>query len=167
MIIKKYTRDFSRRQFIKGLGLAGASMGVLSPLWSVLAEDGDHTRAYPEELLSLDAYTGGKVSDTGTITANNVDMVKEPRSNTIFAGERVDCVYVMPQTTDIYRLNPHDYLEATFRNSGQATFDADGNETKDGKPWIGGTPFQTRRMERKYLPTRPCLEVAMMHHSTP
>ena len=67
MHIKKYTSDFSRRQFVKTLGVAGASMGVLSPLWSVLAEDGDHTRAYPEELLSLDAYTGGKISDTGTI----------------------------------------------------------------------------------------------------
>ena len=52
-------------------------MGVLSPLWSVLAEDGDHTRAYPEELLSLDAYTGGKISDTGTIDANNIGFVKD------------------------------------------------------------------------------------------
>ena len=31
----------------------------------------------PNEELLLDAYTGGKVSDTGTITANNVDMVKD------------------------------------------------------------------------------------------
>lgn len=144
MIIKKFTRDYSRRQFIKSLGVAGASMGVLSPLWSVLAEDGDHTRAYPEELLSLDAYTGGKISDTGTITANNVDMVKDLLDPIQYlqVKELGRVLNVMPQTSDIYRLNPYDYLEATFRNSGQATFDADGNvKTKDGKPWIGGTPF--------------------------
>ena len=131
MLIKKFTRDYSRRKFIKSLGVAGASMGVLSPLWSVLAEDGDHTRAYPEELLSLDAYTGGKVSDTGTIDANNVDLVRvllDPIQY-LQVKELGRILNVMPQTTDLYRLNPHDYLEATFRNSGMATFDSDGNVT--------------------------------------
>ena len=88
MILKKFTRDYTRRKFIKNLGIAGVSMGVLSPLWSVLAEDGDHTRAYPEELLSLDAYTGGKISDTGTIDANNVDFVRD-LLNPISSGQRV------------------------------------------------------------------------------
>ena len=60
-----------------GLGVSGATLGVLSPLWTVLAEDGDHSRAYPEELLSLDAYTNGKIGDSGKITADNVDLVRD------------------------------------------------------------------------------------------
>ena len=73
----------------------------------------------------------------------------------------------MPQTTDLYRLNPHDYLEATFRNSGMATFDSDGNvTTKDGKPGLAARRFQTQRMELKYLLMRHCLGVGMMHPST-
>ena len=48
----------------------------------------------------------------------------------------------MPQTRDLYRLNPHDYIEATLRNAGRARFDATGNVvTEAGKPWIGGNPF--------------------------
>jgi len=144
MIVKKFTREFSRRQFMKSLGATGASMGVLLPLWDVLAEDGDHTRAYPEELLSLDAYTGGKITDNDTIDANNVDLVKDLLDPIQYLQikDLGRVLQTMPQTRDIYRLNPYDYLEATFKNSGQAIFDADGNvRTKDGQPWIGGTPF--------------------------
>ena len=68
MRVKKYTRGFSRRQFIKTLGVAGASTGVLSPLWSVLAEDGDHTRAYPEELLFSMLILVGKYPILGLST---------------------------------------------------------------------------------------------------
>ena len=50
--------------------------------------------------------------------------------------------FIQKTTTDIEKMFPHEYLQATIRNQGQAIFDADGNvTTKDGKPWIGGHPF--------------------------
>ena len=40
------------------------------------------------------------------------------------------------------KLSPWEYLEASFKNRGQAKFDDKGNVvTLDGKPWIGGMPF--------------------------
>ena len=161
----KITRDFQTVVYQKSR-LRAHLWGYCRHLVGV-SEDGDHTRAYPEELLSLDAYTGGKVSDTGTIDANNVDFVKDLLDPIQYlqVKELGRILQVMPQTTDLYRLNPHDYLEATFRNSGMATFDSDGNvTTKDGKPWIGGTPhFQIQKTGLKYLLTQRSLGVAMMH----
>src|SRR3546814_20697179 len=47
-----------------------------------------------------------------------------------------------PTTTDIMKLSPWEYLEATLRNRGKAQFDKVGNVVVEGgKPWIGGNPF--------------------------
>ncbi|MDC6657904.1 DUF1329 domain-containing protein, partial [Leclercia adecarboxylata] len=49
---------------------------------------------------------------------------------------------IVPTTTDVSKLFPHAYLDATLRNTGKSKLDADGNVwTTDGKPWIGGLPF--------------------------
>ena len=65
MHIRKYDFDYSRRHFLEktAKGIGGA--GVLTPLWPTLCEAGDVNKAYPEELLSIEAYTKGviKVGD--------------------------------------------------------------------------------------------------------
>lgn len=49
-------------------------------------------------------------------------------------------------TTDVMRLSPRPYMEATFRNRGQAHFDSSMNVvTSTGEPWIGGHPFPNPR----------------------
>lgn len=133
----------SRRAFLTRLG-AAAGAGVLAPLWPTLAATGDITRAYPDELLSIEGYTHGRIKTGDTITAANVEHVKdllEPiRYEQILKhGRRLR---VAATTTDLMRLSPWEYIEATLRNAGKARFDARGNVvTADGQPWIGGNPF--------------------------
>jgi Protein of unknown function (DUF1329) len=118
--------------------------GVLMPLWDAVAASGDISRAYPDELLSIEAYTKGKIRTGDEISAANVEWVKdllEPIKYTQITklGRRLK---VAKTTTDVMRLSPWEYIEATARNRGQARFDAKGNVvTLAGKPWIGGNPF--------------------------
>jgi hypothetical protein len=142
--IRRYDHDYSRRRFLTQVAQGVLATGVLAPLWKTLADTGEHLGAYPDELLSVDAYTRGALSEGATITADNVEHVKDlldPIQYVQIAqlGRRLE---VVPQTTDLYRLNPYDYLEATLRNQGVARFDDTGNVVTDtGAPWIGGNPF--------------------------
>lgn len=144
MHIRRFDRGYSRRKFLRDAALGTLATGVLKPLWAAMAEDGDIRSAYPEELLSIDNYSGGKISTGDVIDASNVEQVKdllEPiRYQQIRDHGRT--LTVVPTTTDPYRLSPWEYVEATLRNAGKARFDANGNVvTADGQPWIGGTPF--------------------------
>jgi len=142
--IRKYDRGFSRRHFLNQMASGVLVTGVLSPLWSVMANSGDTAAAYPEELLSIEAYTGGAVSAGDVISVDNLEAVRElldPIQYTQIAdmGRQLE---VLDTTTDIMQLGPWEYIEATFRNQGRARFADDGNVvTDDGKPWIGGNPF--------------------------
>ena len=63
--IRKYHADYSRRLFLQRLGQGVLATGVLMPLWQAIAQDGDSARAYPDEALSLEAFTKGKVKAIG------------------------------------------------------------------------------------------------------
>ncbi|MFP5305357.1 MAG: DUF1329 domain-containing protein, partial [Gammaproteobacteria bacterium] len=144
MHIRRYGTDYSRRHFLGQMLRGVLATGVLMPLYRAMAADGDVTRAYPDELLSIEAYTRGRIKNGDLITADNVEHVREllepaKLHQVTQLGRKLR---VVPTTTDVMRLSPHDYLEATFRNKGRARFDAKGNVvTEDGKPWIGGAPF--------------------------
>lgn len=144
MHLIRYDQFYSRRHFLKTLGRGAIGCGVLAPLWDTIARDGDISKAYPEELLSIKAYTKVRIGTGDQITADNVELVKdllEPIKYFQIAkmGRRLT---VGRTTTDIMRLSPWEYLEATLRNRGQARFDDKGNVvTANGKPWIGGNPF--------------------------
>ena len=75
MHIRRYKADYSRRHFLKQMGQGVLATGVLAPLWSTIGNTGSIEKAYPEELLSISAYTGGKISDGDTINADNVALV--------------------------------------------------------------------------------------------
>lgn len=144
MHIRKYDFDYSRRRFIDQTARGILATGVLMPLWRAMAQTGDVSAAYPEELLSIDSYTKGRLKPGDVIDASNVEVVKDLLDPIRYLqiaqmGRRVE---LMPTTTDITRLSPPDYLEATLRNAGKARFDATGNVvTDEGRPWIGGNPF--------------------------
>ncbi len=143
--IIRYPHDYSRRLFLQRTAAAGAlATGVLTPLWPALSATGDIKKVYPDELLSIEGYTKGKISTGGRITAANVHLVKDLldpiriRQITNMGRE----LEVVATTTDLMRLSPWEYTEATLRNQGQARFDTSGNVTAaDGQPWIGGNPF--------------------------
>ena len=144
MRIRKYDHNYSRRHFLKQASKGILATGVLSPLWQAIADTGDIAGVYPDELMSIEAYTKGKISTGDMITADNVEHVKDLldpiRYNQVAQMGRQ--MRMIDTTTDIMQLSPWEYNEATLRNQGQAMFDADGNVvTLDGKPWIGGNPF--------------------------
>lgn len=143
MRVLRYDRNYSRRHFLGALA-RGAAAGVLMPTWQAIAQDGDVTRAYPDELLSIEAYTKGRFKAGDEINAGNVDLIKELIEPIKYIqiktlGRRLR---LAKTTTDVTRLSPVPYLEATLRNRGKGRFDPTGNVvTGDGKPWIGGLPF--------------------------
>lgn len=144
MHIRKYGPDFTRRAFMEKAAAGIATAGVLSPLWPEIARSADITKAYPDELLSIELYTKGKIKPGDKITADNIDIVKDLVDPVCYmhVKEMGRHFTIVETTTDVTKLYPHDYLEATLRNQGRARLDANGNVvTDEGKPWIGGNPF--------------------------
>ena len=144
MRIRKYDFDYGRRALLeKTLKGAGAA-GILAPLWPLIARGADATKAYPDELVSIEAYTKGKIKPGDTVTADNVEIVKDLLDPIAYQqvktmGRRI---HIVETTRDVTKMFPHEYLEATLQNKGMARFDANGNvATPDGGPWIGGNPF--------------------------
>ncbi|MGQ0623010.1 MAG: DUF1329 domain-containing protein [Panacagrimonas sp.] len=146
MRIRKYDFNYSRRAFMEKVA-TGAGAGVLAPLWPTIAHSADDiSKAYPDELLSIEMYTKGKIKPGDVITANNVEIVKELLDPICYKqvkefGRRL---IIEKSTTDVTQLFTADYLEATLRNQGRAKILSDGNiwtDGKEGSPWIGGAPF--------------------------
>jgi hypothetical protein len=148
MRIRRYDHGYSRRVFLDRLARGVLAGGVLMPLWKAIAATGDIDRAYPEELLSLEAWTRGKLRAGDTISADNVEQVRDLLDPIQYLqvaqmGRRLT---VLDTTTDVMRLSPPEYIEATLSNRGRARFAPDGNVvTDEGKPWIGGNPFPEPR----------------------
>jgi hypothetical protein len=144
MRLLKFDRLFSRRKFLGDAARGVLSTGVLMPLWQAIAQTGEITKAYPEELLSLSSYTRGKINVGDEIGANNVEYVKsllDPvrYEQIVKMGRKLR---VAETTTDVLRLSPWDYFHATLSNAGKARFDDRGNVVApDGRPWLGGNPF--------------------------
>jgi hypothetical protein len=146
--IQKYDRGFSRRHFLDQLTNGILVGGVLSPLWNAMANSGDISAAYPEELLSIESYTRGALGAGDIINSGNVGGVRELLDPIQFTqiAEMGRQLKVLDTTTDIMQLSPWEYQEATIRNKGRARFADDGNVvTADGRPWIGGNPFPDPR----------------------
>ena len=144
MRIKRYDRGFSRRTFMERLGQGVIAAGLFGSPWRAIADTGEAACAYPDELLSIEEYTCGKVSPGDAVTADNVDLVKDLLDPARFrqVKEMGRQLNVIASSQDVFRLSPYEYVEATLRNAGKARFDATGNVvTEGGKPWIGGNPF--------------------------
>lgn len=144
MHIRKYDFNYSRRHFMQSVSKGVITAGVLSPLWPLIGNSAEIDKAYPEELLSIEAYTKGKIKVGDVITADNVEYVKDMLDPIAYIevsqqGRRIN---IVDTTRDVTKMFPHEYLEATLRNQGQGMFDATGNvTTKDGNRWVGGNPF--------------------------
>ncbi len=69
MHIRQFDSQYSRRHFLRQMGSGMLATGVLTPLWPTIAASGSIEGAYPDELLSLEAFTGGKISAGDIIDA--------------------------------------------------------------------------------------------------
>lgn len=145
MHIRRFDNDYSRRKFLADAGRGVLATGVLAPLAKTIADTGDVSKAYPEELMSLEGYTKGKIKTGDDIDASNVELVRdllEPiRYQQIAEDGRV--LQTAPTTTDVMRLSPWEYIEATLKNAGKAGWSKDRDVVVEatGDPWIGGNPF--------------------------
>src|SRR5258707_5547273 len=127
MHIRKFDFDYGRRTLLKNAAM-GAGAGVLAPLWPMVA-NGDMAKAYPDELISIEAYTKGKVKVGDMITANNVDVVEKLLDPITFKqvkemGRKIKIVAPTTSPTDLY---PTEFLETTIKNKGKAILGKDGN----------------------------------------
>ena len=73
----KYREGWTRRHFMRQLAKGIVAAGMLAPLFDVIGRNGDCAAAYPPELLSIEAYTKGKLKAGDVLNANNVDLVKD------------------------------------------------------------------------------------------
>jgi hypothetical protein len=172
MRIRKYDFNYSRRVFMEKVA-TGAGAGVLAPLWSTIANSADNiSKAYPDELLSIEMYTKGKVKPGDVITANNVDVVKDLLEPIAYKqvkelGRRIN---IVESTKDVSRLFNATYLDNTLKNRGRAKIGDDGNIWTDGdtsKPWIGGLPVRMPPRVSRCGPTSRSTGVGTTTASTP
>ncbi len=144
MKLLKYGEGWTRRHFLEQTAKGIMAAGVLAPLWQVIGNTGTCEAAYPPELLSIEAYTKGKLKIGGVLNADNVDIVKDILNPGLYhqiKNERRVCD-LAPSETRLDHLMPKAYLEATLHNKGKYKFGSDGNLwTMDGQPWQGGNPF--------------------------
>ena len=147
MHIKRFDRAYSRRHFLSELAQGAAHRRAVATVADAGGQ-GSAEGVYPDELLSLTAYTQGAIQEGDTINADNVESVRELLDPIQYlqVSEMGRELNVVAPTQDLYRLSPWEYIEATLRHQGRARFADDGNVvTTEGKPWIGGNPFPDPR----------------------
>ena len=140
----KYGKQYTRRHFLEAAGKKLAGAGMLAPLWDVIARDGNVRKAYPDEALSIEHYSNGAIKPDGVLDASNVQAVKHMLDPVCYfeIAQQGRVFTIKEPETDVMRLAPPPYLEATLRNKGKAQLDAKGNVVAPGGgPWIGGHPF--------------------------
>ena len=149
MRIRKYDFNYGRRKLMENVALS-AGAGVLMPWHSAMAASDDAVnKAYPDELLSVEAQTKGKIKVGDTIDASNAEYAKHLLDPGVFeqiTGPEKRTIYIKAPTTDLSELIPAAYLEATIediKRDHHAKFDDTGNVVdQNGKRWQGGLPFK-------------------------
>jgi hypothetical protein len=141
-----YSAYWTRRDLLKRAGLwAGA--GLLQPVLSLIGSGKSIAAAYPDEVLSIDKYTKGKVKPGMVISKDNYQLIKDiAPEGLIVELQRGAQIKIGETTTRAEATQPKFWLEATLRNKGQAILDKKGQLWhKSGGPWIGGAPFPEPR----------------------
>jgi hypothetical protein len=134
--------EWSRRDFLKAAG-AWAGAGLLQPVLPLIGAGKTIEAAYPEEVLSIEKYTKGRVKPGMVISKDNADLVKDLCPEGLYVElKRGRQIKIAETTMQLESFLPEYWIEATLRNKGQGVLDKKGQLwTKDGKPWIGGDPF--------------------------
>lgn len=145
MRIRKYDFDYGRRALMEKVAKGAAVGGVLTPVWPLIANGKEINKAYPDEMISIEANTKGKIKPGDILTSANVEHTKHLMDPIMYdqvknQGRRIK---IVEPTTDASTLWPQRYLKATLENWGRGAFDENGNtiDGKTGGPWVGGNPF--------------------------
>ena len=148
MRIRKYDFNYSRRKMMESVAY-GLGAGVLMPLDKVFASESDNiNKAYPDELVSIEVQSKGKVKVGDYIDKNNVEHVKhllDPGTYEQISGVEGRKIYIKAPSTHPYEIvtaGYHDATVADVKNGHAGKWDANGNLVdQDGKVWQGGLPF--------------------------
>jgi len=123
---------------------------------------------------SIEELTQGKVKVGDLVTKDNVDLVKEYLTVSVYETVKKGMVLRMAQNLPAEELAPRFFWEATVKNKGNAVMDQEGTvRLADGSNWSGGLPFPNpkapleamanvkfgRGCDDNYIPTSPCLYV--------
>ena len=137
-----YFDNWTRRGFLKKTG-AFIGAGMLQPVLSLIGEGKSIAAAYPDEVLSIEKYTKGRIKPGMIISKENAELIKDiAPEGLIVELQRGAQIKIAETTTRPEAKVPRFWLEATLRNKGQAVLDQKGQLWhKSGGPWIGGFPF--------------------------
>jgi len=137
-----YFDNWTRRGFLKKTG-AFIGAGMLQPVLSLIGEGKSIAAAYPDEVLSIEKYTKGRIKPGMIISKENAELIKDiAPEGLIVELQRGAQIKIAETTTRPEAKVPRFWLEATLRNKGQAVLDSKGQLWhKSGGPWIGGFPF--------------------------
>lgn len=156
MHIRKYDFDYSRRKMMQNVAL-GLGGGVLAPVWPTIAATGEVTKAYPDELTSIEVNTKGKIKVGDTIDSSNVEHVKhllDPSSSSRFPT-------VDARSKSVRRRKTFPSCSRTSISKRRCAMPARPSSTTPAtwlklQPGVRGsvaTRFPTSRPARKALPT--------------
>jgi hypothetical protein len=137
-----YFDYWTRRGFLKTAG-AWLGAGLLQPVLSLIDAGKTIEAAYPDEVLSIEKYTKGRVKVGMIISKENATSIKDIAPEGLMVElQRGAQIKIGETTTRPEATQPKFWLAATLRNKGQAVLDKNGQLWhKSGGPWIGGTPF--------------------------
>jgi hypothetical protein len=137
-----YFNYWTRRGFLKRAG-AFLGAGLLQPVISLIGSGKSIAAAYPDEVLSIEKYTKGKIKPGMVISKDNYQLVKDIAPEGLLVELLRGAEIKIGETTmKAEATQPKFWIEATLRNKGQAILDKNGQLWhKGGGPWIGGCPF--------------------------
>ena len=69
MWIRKYDFNYGRRKMMESVAY-GLGAGVLMPLDKLIAAEQDISKAYPDELMSIEMYTKGRIKPGDVVTTD-------------------------------------------------------------------------------------------------
>lgn len=91
---------------------------------------------------TIEDLTGGKIKIGDLVNKENVDIVKEYLSATLYECVKKGMVLRMAENLPPEKIVPKYFWEATAKNKGMAVIDSGGIVYhKNGSPWPGGLPF--------------------------
>ena len=139
MRLMKYTGGWTRRHFMGQLAKGVVAAGVLAPLFEIISRDGNCAAAYPPELLSIEAYTKGKLKAGDVLNGDNVDVVKELLDPVAYWQIKHDrrTVDLIATETEVSRLLPAEYCAGDSPQQGAASHRPRRQRVDQGRQTVG------------------------------
>src|SRR3989338_9011634 len=118
--ITMWKPEWTRRDFLKTAG-AWAGAGLLQPVLPLIGSGKSIAAAYPDEVLSIEKYTKGRVKPGMVISKDNADLIKDLCAEGLYVElGRGSEIKIDKTSLDPAAFQPEAWIEATLRNKGQA-----------------------------------------------